>query len=91
MTKTDLIKSVQQELGLPENVIQKVINATFETIKTKVAENEPVIIKEFGTFSVKQRAERQGHNIATGESLIIEAHKAPHCKFSRTFKNLLNK
>ena len=91
MTKTDLIKSIQQELGLPENVIQKVINATFETIKTKVAENEPVIIKEFGTFNAKQRAERKGYNIATGESLIIEAQKVPHFKFSQTFKNLVNK
>ena len=38
-------------------------------------EDKNVRLVDFGTFEVKQRAERMGHNPKTGEKLKIEAKK----------------
>ena len=42
-------------------------------ITEALVEDKNVRLVDFGTFEVKQRAERMGHNPKTGEKLKIEA------------------
>lgn len=90
MTKTELIQSIQKELNLSETIVHNVVDTAISTIMKKVAENETVSIKNFGTFRAKHRSERKGRNITTGESIIIEAHKVPTFKSGKIFKKLVN-
>ena len=57
----------------------------------KVANGEEVILKGFGTFLAKKRAERTGRNPRTGTSLIIEARTVPYFRASKAFKEVVNK
>ena len=45
----------------------------------------------FGTFEVKERAERMGHNPKTGEAMKIEASKAPSFKAGKALKEAVAK
>lgn len=44
----------------------------------------------FGTFKVRNRAERKGRNPQTGKAIIIPATKVQHLKLARNLKKPLN-
>ena len=44
----------------------------------------------FGTFTVKQRAARQGRNPRTGETIQIKASKVPGFKAGKALKDAVN-
>ena len=75
MNKTELVKSVAAQAGLSDHKTEKVINAVFDTIKQQLADGGEVSIVGFGVFHVSERAERQGRNPQTGETLTIPATK----------------
>ena len=91
MTKTELIQSIKSETGLPVSQIATVVNVAIDIIKKKVADGDNVRITDFGTFGVRNRAERNGRNPQTGESITIAAHKTPHFKAGKAFKDAVNK
>ena len=47
---------------------------------------EKVSLTGFGTFEVKERAERMGHNPRNGEAMKIPASKAPVFKAGKALK-----
>ena len=71
MTKTELIQSIKNETGLSVSQIATVVNSAIDIIKKKVADGDNVRITDFGTFGVRNRAERNGRNPQTGEEIII--------------------
>lgn len=87
MTKKEMIKEVAEKTGFTQKDITAVVDATMETIVDKVKVGEDVKLSGFGTFELVERAERQGRNPQTGETIMIEATKAPKFKASQGFKN----
>lgn len=64
-------ESVAAQAGLSDHKTEKVINAVFDTIRRQLADGGEVSIVGFGVFHVSERAERQGRNPQTGETLTI--------------------
>lgn len=91
MIKSELIKKISQEVNVPVSSVTKVIDLAIDTIINQVAEGETVNIKNFGSFTLANRAERNGRNPKTGTPLIIEAHKVPRFKAGKFFKDTVNK
>ena len=90
MNKTDLITSIAKESGLSKKDAAAALDATVDAIKTALAENDTVRILGFGSFSVKERPERQGRNPATGEAMTIKASKTPVFKAGKGLKDAVN-
>ena len=90
MNKTDLITSIAKESGLLKKDAAAALDATVDAIKTALAENDTVRILGFGSFSVKERPERQGRNPATGEAMTINASKTPVFKAGKGLKDAVN-
>ena len=90
MNKTDLITSIAKESGLSKKDAAAALDATVDAIKTALAENDTVRILGFGSFSVKERPERQGRNPATGEAMTINASKTPVFKAGKGLKDAVN-
>ena len=55
-----------------------------------LAKGESVQLIGFGTFSVKERAAREGRNPRTGEVVKIKAAKAPAFKAGKALKDKVN-
>lgn len=87
MNKSDLINSVAEKANITKKVADKVVNQVFSVIEDSLANNEKVQIVGFGTFEVKERAERIGRNPQTKESIIIPAAKVPVFKAGKVLKN----
>ncbi len=90
MNKSELIAKVAEELDLPKTRVAQVANALLDGIVAEVAAGQTVGITGFGTFSSRERAERNGRNPQTGDALVIEARKAPHFRSGRGFKSAVN-
>ena len=73
--------------GKTANVIQvmKMVEAFMESIKDSLEKGENVYLRGFGSFVVKERAEKTGRNISKNTTLIIPAHNIPSFKPSKTF------
>lgn len=75
MNKTELIAKIAEGAGLSKVDAKKALEATLEAIAGAVKAGEKVAIVGFGTFDVTERAERQGINPATKETITIPAKK----------------
>ena len=90
MTKAELIAAVSEKTLLTKKDSEKAVAAVFDAITETLAAGEKVSIVGFGTFEVKERAERMGHNPQTGEPMPIAASKAPVFKAGTALKNAVN-
>lgn len=87
MNKNELISAVAEKTGLSKKDSEKALNAALETITAKVAEGEKVQLIGFGTFELRERAEKQARNPRTGEKMTVPACKAPAFKAGQAFKD----
>lgn len=92
MNKTELIKVIKDTVsetleGVTVKDTTVFVDATITAIQDAVIKGEKVQLVGFGTFEVVERAAREGRNPHTGESLHIEASKAPKFKAGKAFKD----
>ena len=91
MTKTDLIAKVAEQTGLTKKDAEMAVSSVLGTITNELAKGEKVSLVGFGTFEVKERAARMGHNPKTGEAMEIAASKAPSFKCGKALKEAVAK
>lgn len=84
MNKSELIKSVAEQTSVTQEMVKKVINATFEIIEKATMEEGRVAIAEFGVFKKHESAARTGRNPQTGKSIDIPAKTTMKFKPSKT-------
>lgn len=85
MTKADIVASIADETGLERIETLKVIEAFMSSVKTSLTKGDNVYLRGFGSFIVKERAEKTGRNISKNTSIIIPAHNVPSFKPAKTF------
>jgi DNA-binding protein HU-beta len=86
MKKAEFIEAVASKSELTKQDAKKAVDALFETISTTLAKGEKVQLVGFGTFEVRERAERTGRNPQTGEEMTIPATKVPGFKVGKELK-----
>jgi DNA-binding protein HU-beta len=85
MTKADIVADIAEETGLERNEVQKAVEAFMTSIKTSLVKGQNVYLRGFGSFIVKERAEKTGRNISKNTTIIIPAHNIPSFKPAKTF------
>ena len=85
MTKADIVNEVAKATGIEKIAVASVVEAAVESIKTSIQKGEPVYLRGFGSFIVKQRAKKTARNITKGTTITIPAHKVPAFKPSKAF------
>lgn len=86
MTKSELISSVSEKAGITKKDSEKAISAIIEAITEALSSGDKVQLVGFGTFEVRERAERTGVNPRTQEKIVISATKVPAFKAGSTLK-----
>ena len=89
MTKADLIGIVAAKTELSKKDSEKAVSAVLDAITEALVEGDKVSLVGFGTFEVKQRAERIGRNPRTKEQITIPASKTPVFKAGKSFKDAM--
>jgi len=89
MTKEDIIKAIWNEFpDITINETRKIYEATMNLLKETLAKGDPIEIRGFGKFTVKEKNPRIGRNPRTGEDAVIEKRKVVVFKASKNFKNI---
>lgn len=91
MNKNELITAVADNSGLSKKDAEKAINSFVNIVTNTLGKGEKVQLVGFGTFEVRDRKARKGHNPLTREPLEISASKAPVFKAGKALKDSLNK
>ena len=90
MNKTDLVNVVASETNLTKKDSEAAVNAATAAIVDALKSGDKVQLIGFGTFEVKEVAEREGRNPKTGEVIKIPASKKPSFTASKVLKDQLN-
>ena len=90
MNKTELAAAVAVKTGMTKKDAEAAVSAVFNGIVEALKDGDKVQVVGFGSFEVKERPERMGHNPATGAEITIPASKAPVFKAGKGFKDALN-
>ena len=87
MNKGDLVGVVADSAGLSKKDAEKAVSAVFQGITDSLKNGEKVQLVGFGTFEVRERAARTGHNPKTKEPMQIPASKVPAFKAGKVLKD----
>lgn len=90
MNKSELIAAVAEDAGISKADAGRALEATISRITTAVSGGDSVALPGFGTFSVAERAAREGRNPKTGEKMAIPSSKSPKFKPGTAFKASVN-
>ena len=89
MNKSELVASVAEKTGCTKKDTEAVISAALDTIVETVAKKEKALLVGFGTFEIKERAERIGRNPRTNEAIPVPASVDVKFKAGKDFKDAI--
>ena len=87
MNKSDFISAVAEKEGFDKKTAEKAVNAVIACVGDALANGEKIQIAGFGTFEVRDRAEKTARNPRTGETINVPACKVPAFKAGKGLKD----
>ena len=90
MNKSDLIAAIAELANLTKADAGRALDGLTKTIETTLQARDTVALVGFGTFEIKERAERIGRNPKTGAAITIAAAKIPSFKAGKNLKDAVN-
>jgi DNA-binding protein HU-beta len=85
MNKAELVDQISKDSGITKIQAGAALDALTGAITATLKKGDKVTLVGFGTFSVSQRAARNGRNPQTGEVIKIKASKSPKFKAGKEF------
>ena len=87
MNKSQLIAAVAEKSGLTRKDAEKAMGAFVEVVTEALKANDKVQVMGFGTFEVRERAEHQGINPATMQTITVAASRKPVFRAGKALKD----
>ncbi len=76
---------IAKTTGIDKVAVVAVIEQFMTVVKDSLAQGENVYLRGFGSFVVKQRAEKTARNISKNTTIVIPAHNIPAFKPAKVF------
>lgn len=90
VNKSELIDAIATGADITKADAGRALDAAIEAITNALKAGDQVTLVGFGTFQVKERAERTGRNPQTGKEITIAASKVPGFKAGKGLKDAVN-
>jgi DNA-binding protein HU-beta len=90
MNRSELVTQIATNSGLSKKDSDRALTATVDAISEALKAGDKVQLVGFGTFEVRERAQRQGINPKTKQPITIAASKSPQFKPGKTLKDLVS-
>ncbi len=91
VTRRHLTDAVYQEVGLSRNELAQLVESVLDVIASTLARGEAVKISSFGTYTVRDKAQRIGRNPRTGEEVPILPRRVLMFRASLVLKDRINR
>ncbi len=89
MNKSELIGALAEKSGLTRKDAEAALNAFTAVVAETLKSGDKIQLTGFGSFEVRERAARKGHNPATGAEIDIPASKVPAFKAGKALKEAI--
>ena len=89
MTKTEVEAVLAQQLHINKETAKDVLNAILDEMTLALSRGKPVALAGFGTFVVRDHAERQGRHPQTGEVMTVPASKRVHFWAGKALRSVI--
>jgi DNA-binding protein HU-beta len=90
MNKNDLVDAVAAATDASKADAAKSVDSVLAAITGALTSGDSVQLVGFGSFSVADRAAREGRNPSTGATIQIAASKQPKFKAGKALKDAVN-
>ena len=90
MNKAELVAAIAEKTELSKKDAEAAVKAFIDVVADALKKGDKVQMVGFGTFEVVERAEREGRNPQTGETMKIAASKTPKFKAGKALKDAIN-
>jgi DNA-binding protein HU-beta len=84
---SQVIEHVAERTGMTKAQAKQAVSAVMDVVGERLAAGDRVQISGFGTFEVRERAEREGINPRTREKTKIAASRSVGFRASSTLKD----
>ncbi|KGN67216.1 HU family DNA-binding protein [Porphyromonas sp. COT-239 OH1446] len=85
MTKAEVVTDIAKATGIDRETTMKVVEAFMDSVKGSLIKGEHVYLRGFGSFIIKERAEKTARNISKKTTIIIPKRRIPAFKPSKLF------
>ena len=85
MTKADIVREIAKKTGIDNATVLASVEAFMESVKDSLVRGENVYLRGFGSFIIKERAEKTARNISKKTTIIIPKRRIPAFKPSKLF------
>ena len=90
LTRADLAEAVVEQIGLPRNESQELVELVLSAISDSLATGEQVKLSSFGSFGIRSKGERIGRNPTTGQEVPITPRRVLVFRPSNIMKGKIN-
>jgi len=87
LTRMDLAEAMHEEVGLSRNESADIVESIIGKVSDALVAGNSVKISSFGTFSLREKAERVGRNPKTGEEVPIHPRRVLTFRASHLMKD----
>ena len=90
MNKAELIDKISKDSGITKVQANEALDSFTSAVVATLKKGDRVTLVGFGTFSVSERAARNGRNPQTGAVIKIKARKVPKFKAGKEFSTKIS-
>jgi DNA-binding protein HU-beta len=90
MNKTQLIDAIAADANLKKSDAKNALEAFLKATTQSLKAGDAVSLVGFGRFSIVERGERKGRNLATQEPMIIPAKRVIKFKVGKDLDDQVN-
>ncbi len=91
MNRAELVEAMAAKTGDSKKATDEALRAFVDVVTDALVKGDKVQLVGFGSFEVRTRAARKGHNPQTKAEIKIPACKAPAFKAGKALKDIVNK
>ena len=91
MTKAEVVAEIANKTGIEKVTVLATVETMMEVIKENMVKGNNVYLRGFGSFIIKQRAQKTARNITQNKAMIVPAHNIPAFKPAKPFVEAVRK
>lgn len=73
MTKKDIVRTIAEQIDLPQLRTKDLVQRTFDALIEALVKEGRIELRNFGVFEIKRREARMARNPRTGEKVPVQA------------------
>ncbi len=89
MTKAEIVNEIAKNTGIDKATVLTTVESFMETVKDSLAKKDNVYLRGFGSFIIKERAEKKARNISKNTTITIPAHNIPAFRPAKSFTEIV--